>query len=782
MEVQETVQRQSRRAHCQQELQIFGEPFCNERGTNQRADADVASQSFKQDYEEYNCATSVHSPPHIKCQLCCKRYKEPRILPCLHSFCEQCLHKEIERSGTKQNMQCPICQRSITIPEGGVNAIPHLGFEVEVAGYMSKIGSDGEKSCDACIEGCTGPAVVFCCTCAHFLCKLCHDKHKRYKILYHHQIVGLDHESLKLLPSIMESITKRLCSQPDHEKEELQFYCETCQLLVCRDCTLVFHKDHRIDEVCNIAKVQKDAMREALVCAQEVTSKLPTAFDANDKMVEQVGTSKENAMLIITQAFEQLHQTIEERKKTLLSEMEAISLFKTTTLTLQKEQLKKMQDEIECYTEMTSHILQTHTNHEIVALGNQLPTELKLTLKKVENVFLTPSEPSDIHVFLHMDTLIKDLSIFGHVTSSLPSPSQSTWSSVSVAKVKEMYCVKAETMTSNGERFPYGGLQVKAELMPKSHDGTVVPGQVDDNRDGTYTITLTPQTAGPHQLLITMDGQHVQKSPCDLDVRIKYSTLCNPEQVINCNGGPSGIAIHDSGDIYVACIYGSCIHVFDQVGQQKRTIGKKGSGDGKFNGPRSIFIKGDVMYVADSDNNRIQKLTTGGQFLQTFRSGKFDKPLLVIVDQSDRLIVADNPNHRVVILDQTGTWLLTINGNVSGCQAFKEPYGLALDPQGNIHVAANASDTIKVFTPEGTYVRSYGDVKCPSGIVIDEEGYSLVNEFTGNCLSIFDPQGKKVHTVGNLNYPRDIILDPRSGSLYVANCGTNTVLKYSHVV
>ena len=47
---------------------------------------------------------------------------------------------------------------------GGVNAIPqnlHLGFEVEVAGYMSKIGSGGEKSCDACIDGGKEPAVVF---------------------------------------------------------------------------------------------------------------------------------------------------------------------------------------------------------------------------------------------------------------------------------------------------------------------------------------------------------------------------------------------------------------------------------------------------------------------------------------------------------------------------------------------------------------------------------------------------------------------------------------------
>ena len=86
------------------------------------------------------------------------------------------------------------------------------------------------------------------------------------------------------------------------------------------------------------------------------------------------------------------------------------------------------------------------------------------------------------------------------------------------------------------------------------------------------------------------------------------------------------------------------------------------------------------------------------------------------------MIVADGSNHRVVILDQAVTRLLTINGNVSGSHGFHTPYGLALDPQGNIHVAAFGSNTIRVFTPAGTYVRSYGDVKSPSGIVIDEEG------------------------------------------------------------
>ena len=461
--------------------------------------------------------------------------------------------------------------------------------------------------------------------------------------------------------------------------------------------------------------------------------------------------------------------------------MEAISISKTTALTLQKEQLMKMQDEIVRYTDITFHILQTHTDHEMAALGDQLATEFKATLKKVENVSLTPNQSSDIHVsLLHIDSLINQLSIFGDVMDSA-SPSQSTWSSESVAKVKERYCVKVESMTSKGERYSYGGLQVKAEL---SHDGAVVPGEVEDHGDGTYTITLTPQTAGPHQLLITMDGQHVQNSPCDLDVGTKYSTLCNQEQVIKCSGGPHGIAIHDSGDIYVACWSDDCIRVFDQAGQQKRTIGSSGSGDGQFYLPWGLFIKGDVMYVADHLNHRIQKLTTGGQFLQQFGQrgsgqGQFQYPVSVIVDQRDRLIVSDEGNDRVVILDQAGTWLLTINGNVPGSHGFQYPYGVALDSQGNIHVAALCSYTIKVFTPEGTYVRSYGDVKGPTGIVIDEEGYSLVTECSGDCHFIFDSQGHKVHTVGNLNGPRGVMLDPKSGSVYVTNTGANTVLKYS---
>ena len=72
---------------------------------------------------------------------------------------------------------------------------------------------------------------------------------------------------------------------------------------------------------------------------------------------------------------------------------------------------------------------------------------------------------------------------------------------------------------------------------------------MEDHRDGTYTTT--PQTAGPHQLLITVDGHDVQGSPYDLEVRSDYNSLWDVQQVINAKGKPLCVAIHENGDIYM---------------------------------------------------------------------------------------------------------------------------------------------------------------------------------------------------------------------------------------
>ena len=677
--------------------------------------------------------------------------------------------------------QCPICERNISIPVGGASGLPqnlHLGFEVEVAGYMSKMVNNSDVACDHCIDGGNGPAVVFCCTCHQFLCKVAYECHRTDCHLSKHNMVGLDQEGARQLHTTMKP-REHYCSQPNHWNNNLNLYCETCSLLVCLHCSTVAHKSHTVKEISTVAKTHQMEITGALEDAKNVVTKLTGAMDENNRMIEQVEISKQIALLAINQAFEILQQTLEERKKTLLSELEAISLSKTTALTLQKEQFEKTVGDIGHYTDMASQILQTHTDHEIVALGGLIPTELQATLERVQTISLTPNQRSNITVSVQTDDLIQQLSKLGN----LFSPSASTWTSTSVARVGTRYNIKIQSKSSEGAECPHGGVEVKGEMRSKTQNGAVVYGEVEDHKDGIYTITLTPQTAGPHQLLITMDGQHVQNSPNDLDVRPKrdYRIFCNAQQEIQCNE-PRCVAIHDNGDIYVGSGDG-CIYVFDQTGQLKNTIGSRGSGDGQFSYPNGISIKGDVLYVADAGNYRVQKLTSSGKFLHKFGQqgsgqGQFNRPFAVIIDSTNKLIVPDNNNHRIQIFNENDGWLLTMDGKGTGNHCFQSPCGLALDPQGNIHVAAFGSNTIKVFTKEGVYVRMYGDPNGPMGIAIDYEGYSLVSEYRGNCLSIYDPEGNKIHTVGNLNQPWGTALDPSDGSVFIANYGANTVFKY----
>eukprot|EP00731_Ephydatia_muelleri_P034142 Em0048g18a len=607
--------------------------------------------------------------PNITCAVCSKPYKNPRILSCLHSFCLQCLHHEIGKSGSQQKFQCPICERNTSIPVGGASGLPqnlHLEFEVEVAGYMSKMVNNSDVACDHCMDGGNGPAVVFCCTCHQFLCRMAYECHKTGRHLSKHNMVGLDQEGARQLHTIMKP-RDHYCSQPNHGNNNLNLCCETCSLLVCRDCTTATHKSHTVKEISTVAKTHQIEITGALEDAREIMTKLTGAMDENNRMIEQVEISKRNASLAINKIFETLQQRLEERKKTLLSELEAISLSKTTALTLQKEQFEKMIGDIGHYTDMASQILQTHTNHEIVALGRLIPTELQATLKRVQTISLAPNQHSNITVSVQTDDLIRQLSKFGNVLDFYHSPSSSTWKSTSVAKVGTRYHVKIQSKTSKGAEGPHGGVEVKGEMRSKTHNGAVVYGEVEDHRDGTYTITLTPQTAGPHQLLITMDGQHIQNSPKDLDVRPKrdYRILCNAQQVIQCNG-PRCVAIHDNGDIYVVS-EDDCIYVFDQTGQLKKTIGSSGSGDGQFTYPSGLCIKGDVLYVADSGNHRVQKLTSGGKFLHKFGQqgsgqGQFNWPWSVIIDSNNKLIVSEYNNHRIQIFYEDGGWLLTIDG------------------------------------------------------------------------------------------------------------------------
>ena len=215
---------------------------------------------------------------------------------------------------------------------------------------------------------------------------------------------------------------------------------------MCLYCTAVAHKDHGVIELSTVAEAHRGDMRGKLQCVQDT---LAVAIDANKKTMKQVETSKQEAELAIKQAFEQLHIKLEERKKALLSELENIALTQTTSLTLQKERLEKIQQDISHYPEVTSHILQTHTDHEVVAMGGLIPTELKTTLTKVKIVSSAASHYGLVSANVY---IYKQILFYRKYLHAIPSKSINTLPSVSRKNTK---CVmKLDTRILNGADRP----------------------------------------------------------------------------------------------------------------------------------------------------------------------------------------------------------------------------------------------------------------------------------------------------------------------------------------
>ncbi|XP_038062526.1 tripartite motif-containing protein 2-like [Patiria miniata] len=96
---------------------------------------------------------------HLECSICQERYQQPKILECLHSFCEQCLLKY--RSTKHQDstvIPCPVCRQETKLPEVGVQGLKtnfHLIGLVEEFELQEKLVCSGGTKllCETCDDG-----------------------------------------------------------------------------------------------------------------------------------------------------------------------------------------------------------------------------------------------------------------------------------------------------------------------------------------------------------------------------------------------------------------------------------------------------------------------------------------------------------------------------------------------------------------------------------------------------------------------------------------------------
>lgn len=216
-----------------------------------------------------------------------------------------------------------------------------------------------------------------------------------------------------------------------------------------------------------------------------------------------------------------------------------------------------------------------------------------------------------------------------------------------------------------------------------------------------------------------------------------------------------GIAVDASGNIYAADTNNNRIQKFSPGGELITTWGSEGSGDGQFNCPHGMDIdaSGNV-YVADTENSRIQKFSPDGIFLAKCGNsegdgagdGELSHPYGIVIDSTGNIYVADTNNNRIQKFTPDGTFLAKWGTGGTEDSQFDEPSAVALDLNGNIYVADTNNNRIQKFSPDGKFLEIIGELgqlNHPIGIAVDANGDVYVVDAGNNRIQKFSPAPKE---------------------------------------
>ena len=208
--------------------------------------------------------------------------------------------------------------------------------------------------------------------------------------------------------------------------------------------------------------------------------------------------------------------------------------------------------------------------------------------------------------------------------------------------------------------------------------------------------------------------------------------------------------------------------------QRDSTFGRISETSSMFNSPYGIAVddSGNI-YVADTGNSRVRVFDSGRNLVANISSQLRD-PLDVAVDDfSGRVYVTDPPNNAVRVFDSDGIHVADLPG------PFDNPYGVAVDGAGNVYVSNFNSGTVRVFDSDRNYVadlpRSFN---MPYLVAAGSSGSIYVADAGNNTVQIFD-SATRAHVAdldlpGSSNNPVAVAEDG-SGNVYVSNFGNGTV-------
>ena len=723
----------------------------------------------------------------LTCPVCLNIYTNPKSLPCLHSFCQHCLEGlPVNPQGNKYYIKCPTCRTSTELPElTGPAAFPvafHINSLKEIYILMKKVTEPQQVTCDVCT---VANANGYCKDCNQFLCQSCHDTHKKFGAFTNHQLTSLDEVATSAFQLIHGKQEKAMnCSKHD---DQLRIFCETCQEVICRDCTIADHRNHDCtpikDSYDKHHQVLETSLNPVKKMMDDIVNVLTALTKRENEVKEQGDMVKQEIHVMVEKMIEKLRQS----ERQLTREVETATDSKLQVLSGQKKSAEMSLSQLKDCKEFVEQSLKTGSQQQVLMSKKQMMERMSHVTKEINVEEYNPIEKADVQLIKNNKMKLS----IGDIVYTL----------LQQCKVKkidhhQITCEKERVSFPLSLELPNSSLlTVPLSLLSCSiisTDNTPINTTVTTtDHPGVYRIQCSLVMNGPHQVNVQVNNVQLESTllmiPFD-PYLAKHTSI----RTIDGLNRPCG-AVSDDGHVIVAEMNGNCITVLDREGKKVKSF--TSSGNIKFSSPHGVAITPD-NFILVTDDDKIQKLTMDGKLIASVgRQGskplEFNVPIgIAISPTTSQIYVVDCGNNRILVLNPDLTFSYSFGSKGSTNGQFSSPWLIAIDNQGLVYVSDWGNNRIQVFTSEGKYISQFGtrgscpgQLQSPTGLVINNN-LLYVAEYGNHRVSIFTTDGQFVSSFGERGNKKDQFISPfgitldNEGCLYICDFGNNRLVMY----
>nr|XP_020827587.1 transcription intermediary factor 1-beta [Phascolarctos cinereus] len=355
------------------------------------------------------------------CGVCRERLRperEPRLLPCLHSVCGQCLllgpaspaaannggDGAGEPAGRGRVVDCPVCKQQCFAKD-----IVENYFMRDSGTKTSTDTKDANQCCTSCEDN--APATSYCVECSEPLCETCVEAHQRVKYTKDHTVRSTGPAKTR------DGERTVYCSV--HKHEPLVLFCESCDTLTCRDCQLNAHKEHQYQFL-------EDAVRNQRKLLASLVKRLGDKHATLQKNTKEVRTSirqvtdvQKRVQVDVKMAILQIMKELNKRGRVLVNDAQKVTEGQQERLERQHWTMTKIQRHQEHILRFASWALESDNNTALLLSKKLIYFQLHRALKMI----VDPVEPQgDMKFQWDLNAWTKSAEAFGKIVSERSGP------------------------------------------------------------------------------------------------------------------------------------------------------------------------------------------------------------------------------------------------------------------------------------------------------------------------------------------------------------------------